>query len=1600
MRTREIFRYLVAMIIALSTTVNAMAQERNLKIYFNEHSDTATGPRIYVTDDNSKYGIPLGTKVSAEGLTWATGARWFSIFQQSVTDRVLADYEDESGMASHLKISFMDEDEESTFPYEVNNIQWNIMNDLFSGTILGDAFDNLQINTVCTPAVGNSSSYTEEHWELNPFARNASFTRSDFPSSSGLVLNGLKSFELSEKNFFKIKVPIIGWTIYSRQTELNDRCREFIKARWNGSYTNPKVKDDDDNLINIEEDDNCWAFKVTFTLPDIRMRSYSWRFANNVGTLGELDNNIIKGESGKHALRGYITAHAGNVVPIEAPADPDDNIPEAFHYEYFAKDPNQITIIRTTGVITNAKVAGDIPVIVKLMRGNREVCSYEQKIHVYSNDPTRSEIAIGFLNGNKGYDVTVGDQNAQIQGIITKYGENITLSNGTSGYHFEYSEDSNGEIIDIDPLTGKITAKKEGNVYVSAVLKNGNTVASNIYTYKLHVFAQHEGMDWKLEKTYTYTNSSNKNDWSTNTTNSSSNEWESKDLLMVNTTINGSSDWKQIACFTTPASQNWRGICQTIQFDLRIPKYTKITGTYPLAGNLNIGSSKGSSIKYGFESKDLGAVDAATADTNVKDITWKTQGYHNGTNASTNKYPTQIIADATSYNNGNIGNEKDYRRSLDNLTSEHVTRTRYLAIMAYLHRDNSYPGDASFGFKNIPTYEYYSTVTYYNNDGTSNVWRTQNFTSTSKTDVMPMYNGSQNLPTRAGYEFLGWSTDPNATTAEYPGKGGDFCPYDDVNGGGKGPVDLYAVWRANVYTVELRHTSTGPVDGYVYAVYDQNMPLVDVDGNAVKAPTNKGYDFNGYFAEKNGTGTKYYNVDMSSNHVWDRAEENYVIARWIPHKTTVVFDPQGGIRYYGATEVTATYDQAMPTVGLYQGQSQNVSAPQRQGYTFGGYYSKTNGQGTQYYTADMTSARTWNIDERLLNPPTTEVTLYAKWIPNTYTVTLDPQGGTGGSSSTTATYGQPLSSGLTAPTKDGYEFKGYYSNENQEYAESTGQDYGGKQYYDKNMNGVESWDKTDGGTIFAHWAPKTYIVTFDLGDESHAAIFPDNVVNANKDRIMEITSDGKMKVSFDYGISGDNSIDLSVPKKPGYEMLGWYDANGDLIVTVDIKDRHAYITDKNNYWQKDGNNVKWNYADDLVLTAKFRCKYTVEDAGNGPIIKFDNEIVEPDQDWLSSVISDLQGAAKEVGTPENPVMAFDLRTSKNIWTGNKFARLNVMESLQSEEYKDYISPNVLVYFNDNESEAWYIDGTKPEYQGRNDADCYNAVSLDNKCRNLVVTDRFPIKIPYAFNASKASYARDAKVNDAATEQASKSTWGTLCLPYPIKNNTNGVKFYWLQSTANNYMEFEEFGDNAIIPANTPVLYSRTDGDVSSKINIVEANVNVLENADYTPVIIDYANPKKGTYPLESASATLQDWEFRGNLKTNIFYGAKYVGEIEENAQRVDNGDVYYFKQNKFTHLTPAMTKMVNGKEVHYNAGKMTIYPYRAYFFKKGIGGSAKFSAYSILVVDEFGNTTDITNAVFGDGEGDGKIYDLNGIRVMQPVKGRLYIVNGQKKVYR
>lgn len=1614
MRTRNIFRYLIAIIIALGTTVNAMAQERNLKIYFNQYTEGATAPIMLVTDDNNAYDIPAGVTVSAEGVAWAKESRFFGGLTQGVNDRLLADYirdgkgnyyKDEKGniykKESHLKLTF------TNFPYEVNMIQWNKMNDLFSGFSWSDLIMNYNIATKCVPVSGNGFSSSEEHWAMNVFTHNASFSKKDIPWQDGETLNGLTSFEINEGYDAKIGIGRLTFIDLGKK-ELSNKCRTFIKAGWNGSTTNSNITDGDDSN---------WAFKVKFTLPDIRMRSYVYN--NKTQKIGQQDDYIFKGEKRVHALRGYISAHQGAVEPTFDPADQSN-----FHFEYFA-DLTQMDIARYSGIINEAKVAGEIPVTVVLMRGpKREVCRYVQKIIVNEvvDLAQKAEICIGFVDGKKGYDLTLTEKNAQIKGFITKPakdkdGNNIDINpiENASGYHFEYSESSEGEIITIDPLTGKITPKKEGDVQITAILKYGNNIYSDPFTYTLHVFGKAEGVDvnkrqglntpaeliyhYSTNATYTSWGStyySNPDNWKASELYSSSYasyDWKANTYLRPSTSIlensgspsgAGQDGWKEIAWYKTSSAKYWRAIAQKICFDIRMPKYSTVEINFSFAGNLNIGTAKGTNCQYGFEVLNLGNYknkDVTKTNKAFNDITWNTTT--TGENIKSASY-TSLAQSAIINSGGYVGDGSNVHWAYDDITQsdfgDHRYYTHYLAVMAYIYRNGSYSSEFSVGYKGIPTYKYYTKVIYAKNDGTGAIVSTESNwkTSTSKTETFKLFQDATNPEkaslTRTGYEFLGWSTDPNATTPEYT-KEDQFPIYDSNNGGGWGPVTLYAVWKPNKYIVELKHLSTGPVNGYVEATYDQALPSVDVEGNPVVVPVRKGWDFKGYYGEKSGGGNKYYNADMTSNHIWDRTDENYVIASWSLHQTTVILDLQGGIRDYGATEVTATYAKDMPTVGLYQGQSQNVSAPRRDGYTFGGYYNEPNGAGTQYYTASMTSASTWNIDERLLNPQVEKVTLYAYWIPNTYTVTLNPQGGTGGSTSVTAAYGQPLPNGLTAPTKEGYEFKGYYSNANQEYKESTGENYGGKQYYDKDMVGVADWDYTYSGvTLYAHWAPKKFVVSFD---GTNGAIVPNQMqYDSNKD-ISEViyNSDGVLKISFKYGGQCPNKITNGKFKKAAFKLLGFYDSNDVLVASVEVdhpEDRDIYFNENSGYWTRKDGNFVWNCAHDVDLTARYVPKYTVRD---GDIIDFGTEYLEVGIDWENSMVHDLLGAAeaeKEAGriSSTNPVMVFDIRNANYLDYSSKNSA-NLMVPLRD---KDFISPNLLVYLGEG---AYNV--------------IENEIKTDGTCPGLVVTDRFPIKIPTAFTASKASYARDAKVaaDDPAKDQAKNSSWGTLCLPYPIENDmeTNHVKFYELKSMTNNYMEFSEMAQGAVIPANTPVLYNRTDGDVGSEVRIENWNVVVPMNADYTPVFKSYSD----------ADESIRDWEFRGNLKTTVFYGKGYVG-LPSGAQILP-GDVYYFKQNKFTYLNPDMDK--NGK--HYNAAMMTLYPYRAYFYRNTGGSyysSTKVSAYSILVVGEDGTTLDITNAILGDGEGDGKIYDLNGIRVMQPVKGRLYIVNGQKKVYR
>lgn len=166
---------------------------------------------------------------------------------------------------------------------------------------------------------------------------------------------------------------------------------------------------------------------------------------------------------------------------------------------------------------------------------------------------------------------------------------------------------------------------------------------------------------------------------------------------------------------------------------------------------------------------------------------------------------------------------------------------------------------------------------------------------------------------------------------------------------------------------------------------------------------------------------------------------------------TVTLDPQGGWT-------------TMPSVTFNGTSMPDVAIPYRDYYTFNGYYDQANGAGTQYFTSAGIAARSWDKGA--------DATLYASWTDATpsgtrRTVTLNKDGGTGGTDGPIYGYSGYKLPQIQPPTKDLYMFAGYY--------------YGTTQYIDAQGAPTRNFDRSANTTLKAKWEPLPvwYTVTFD-----------------------------------------------------------------------------------------------------------------------------------------------------------------------------------------------------------------------------------------------------------------------------------------------------------------------------------------------------------------------------------------------------------------------------------------------------------------------------------------------------------------------------------------
>ena len=155
-----------------------------------------------------------------------------------------------------------------------------------------------------------------------------------------------------------------------------------------------------------------------------------------------------------------------------------------------------------------------------------------------------------------------------------------------------------------------------------------------------------------------------------------------------------------------------------------------------------------------------------------------------------------------------------------------------------------------------------------------------------------------------------------------------------------------------------------------------------------------------------------------------------------------------------------------------------IVAPTRTGYTIEGYYT-TSECATKVATAAgalqsgiTVSATNWtNGSSQWVKAG--GATFYTKWTANNYTVTFDQNGGSGGSSNVTATFGSAMPS-ATMPTTPptGKTFDGYY--------------YNSVKYYNADGSSAHVWDVDDDVTLVASWTTTT--PTLKIASVDHIAI--------------------------------------------------------------------------------------------------------------------------------------------------------------------------------------------------------------------------------------------------------------------------------------------------------------------------------------------------------------------------------------------------------------------------------------------------------------------------------------------------------------------------------
>ncbi len=303
------------------------------------------------------------------------------------------------------------------------------------------------------------------------------------------------------------------------------------------------------------------------------------------------------------------------------------------------------------------------------------------------------------------------------------------------------------------------------------------------------------------------------------------------------------------------------------------------------------------------------------------------------------------------------------------------------------------------------------------------------------------YNSSYQLPvaSKEGYSFKGW-----------------YLESQQINQNGTwqlvGDKTLLAKWEANTYVVSLDTNGGICSDSSLEVSFDSTYEL--------PTPSFVGHTFLGWFKGEN-----LFNISGT----WIESENIELVAHWSTNTYMVSLNPNGGECSESSLEVTYGSSYELPTPSLI-------------GYTFLGWYD-----GDNLFSA----CGTWEEVE--------SKELVAHWSINTYTITLNANGGESSTSSIEVTYGSNYE--LPTPSYEDHIFGGWFDG-------------------DEKVTLSGTWTFLENKELVARWSSATFTIELDYNGGCEGV------------KTIEVT----------YG----QAYTLPSTWRIGYDLDAWYD--GDQLI--------------------------------------------------------------------------------------------------------------------------------------------------------------------------------------------------------------------------------------------------------------------------------------------------------------------------------------------------------------------------------------------------------------------------------------------------------------------